>query len=73
MFKVIRSLLIMMVFERVLQLPNIKSLFLMANNQGVFVKHYAPSGNKVQKDIFSFKAKVKVTRYLTLVSLKGRH
>ena len=29
--------------------------------QGVFVKHYAPGGNKVQKDIFSFKVKVKVS------------
>ena len=32
------------------------------NNQGVFVKHYAPSGNKVKKAILSFKVKVKVTR-----------
>ena len=31
---------------------------------------YAPSGNKVQKAIFSFKVKVKVTRSLTLVSLE---
>ena len=28
-----------------------------AKNQGVFVKHYAPGGNKVQKAIFSFKVK----------------
>ena len=28
---------------------------------------YAPGGNKVQKAIFSFKVKVKVTRWLTLV------
>ena len=35
-------------------------------NQGVFVKHYAPGGNKVQKAIFSFK----VTRSLTLVSFE---
>ena len=27
-------------------------------NQGVFVKHYAPGGNNVQKAIFSFKFKV---------------
>ena len=39
-------------------------------NQGVFVKHYAPGGNKVQKAIFSFKVKVKVTRSLTLVSFE---
>ena len=38
--------------------------------QGVFVKHYAPGGNKVQKDIFSFKVKVKVTRSLTLVTIE---
>ena len=31
---------------------------------------YAPSGNKVQKAIFSFKVKVKVTRSLTLVSFE---
>ena len=37
-------------------------------NQGVFVKHYVPVGNKVQKAIFSFKVKVKVTRSLNLVS-----
>ena len=29
-------------------------------NQAMFVKHYALSGNKVQKAIFSFKVKVKV-------------
>ena len=28
---------------------------------------YAPGGNKVEKAIFSFKVKVKVTRSLTLV------
>ena len=28
-------------------------------NQGVFVKHYAPGGNEVQKAIFIFKVKVK--------------
>ena len=39
-------------------------------NQGVFVKHYAPGGNKVQKAIFSFKVKVKVTRSFTLVSFE---
>ena len=39
-------------------------------NQGVFVKHYAPGGNKVQKAIFSFEVKVKVTRSLTLVSFE---
>ena len=39
-------------------------------NQGVFVKHYAPGGNKVQKAIFSFRFKVKVTRLLTLVSFE---
>ena len=40
--------------------------------QGVFVKHYAPNGNKVQKatSIFGFKVKVKVTRLLTLVSFE---
>ena len=31
---------------------------------------YAPSGNKVQKAIFSFKVKIKVTRSLTLVSFQ---
>ena len=41
---------------------------LLNKNQGVFVKHYAPGGNKVQKAIFSFKVKVNVTRSLTLVS-----
>ena len=35
-----------------------------------FVKHYAPGGNKVQKAIFSFKVKVKVTRSLTFVSFE---
>ena len=35
-------------------------LLLKYKNQGVFVKHYAPGGNKVQKAIFSFKVKVKV-------------
>ena len=40
------------------------------NNQGVFVKHYAPGGNKVKKAIFSFKVKDKVTRSLTLVSFE---
>ena len=39
-------------------------------NQGVFVKHYAPVGNKVQKAIVSFKVKVKVTRAFTLVSFE---
>ena len=39
-------------------------------NQGVFVKHYAPGGNKVQKAIFNFKVKVKVTRSITLVSFE---
>ena len=39
----------------------------------MFVKHYAPGGNKVKKAIFSFKVKVKVTRSLTLVSFKGCH
>ena len=39
--------------------------------QGVFVKHYAPGCNKVQKAIFSFKVKIKVTRSLTLVSFEG--
>ena len=34
------------------------------------VKHYAPGGNKVQKAIYSFKVKVKVTRSLTLVSFE---
>ena len=42
----------------------------MLKNQGVFVKHYAPGGNKVQKDIFTFKVKVKVTRSLTWVSFE---
>ena len=37
----------------------------LAKNQGVFVKHYAPGCNKVQKAILSFK----VTRSLTLVSI----
>ena len=36
----------------------------------MFVKHYAPGGNKVQKAILSFKVKVKVTRSLTLVSFE---
>ena len=42
-------------------------------NQGVFVKHYgtsAPGGNKIQKAIFIFNVKVKVTRSLTLVSFE---
>ena len=41
-------------------------------NQGVFVKYYmyALSSNKVQKAIFSFKVKVKVTRSLTLMSFE---
>ena len=43
---------------------------LQLKNQGVFVKHDAPGGNKVQKDIFSFKVKVKVTKSLTLVSFE---
>ena len=37
-------------------------------NQGVFVKHYAPGGNNVQKDNFSLRVKVK--RLLTLVSFE---
>ena len=32
----------------------------------MLAKHYAPSGNKVQKAIFSFKVKVKVTWWLTI-------
>ena len=40
---------------------------ILLKNQGVFVKHYAPGGNKVQKAIFSFKVKVKVKKLLTLV------
>ena len=44
--------------------------FIILKNQSVFVKHYAPCGNKVQKTIFSFKVKVKVTRLLTLVSFE---
>ena len=44
--------------------------FVVERNQGMFVKHYAPGGNKVQKAIFSFKVKVKVTRSLTLVSFE---
>ena len=39
-------------------------------NQGVFVKNYAPRGNKVQKAISSFKVKVKATRSLTLLSFE---
>ena len=39
-------------------------------NQGVFVKHYAPGGNSVQKAIFSLKVKVKITRSLTVVSFE---
>ena len=42
--------------------------FLSSKNQGVFVKHNAPGGNKVQKAIFNFD--VKVTRSLTLVSFE---
>ena len=42
----------------------------IGKNQGVFVKQYAPGDNKVQKVIFSFNVKVKVTRSLTLVSLE---
>ena len=38
--------------------------------QGVLVKRYAPGGNKVQKAVFSFKVKVKVTRSLILVSFE---
>ena len=33
-------------------------------------QQYAPSGNKVEKAIFRFKVKVKVTRSLTLVSFE---
>ena len=47
-----------------------KSLVENLKNRGVFVKHYAPGGNKVQIAIFSFKVKVKVTRSLTLVSFE---
>ena len=36
-------------------------MYFHSKNQGVFVKHYAPGGNKVQKAIFSFNVKVKVT------------
>ena len=39
----------------------------------MFVKHYAPGGNRVQKAIFSVKVQVKVTGSLTLVSFKGHH
>ena len=42
-------------------------------NQCVFVKTYAPGGNKVQEAIFIFNVKVKVTRSLTLCHLKGHH
>ena len=41
-------------------MPNMNALYLRIKNRGVFVKHYAPSGNKVQKAIFSLKVKVKV-------------
>ena len=52
---------------------NVRTGSARQKNQGVFVKHYAPGGNKVQKAIFCFKVKIKVTRSLTLVSLKGHH
>ena len=46
--------------------------YFSTKNQGVFMKHYmyAPGDNKVEKAIFSFKVKVKVTRSLTLVSFE---
>ena len=47
-----------------------RHIFAVKKNQVVFVKHYAPGGNKIQKAIFSFKVKVKVTRSLTLVSIE---
>ena len=37
----------------------------------VLVKHDAPTGNEVQKPIFSTKVKVKVTRSLVLVSFES--
>ena len=43
---------------------------IISKNQGVFVKHYAPGGNKSEEAIFSMKVKVKVTRSLTLVSFE---
>ena len=42
-------------------------------NQGVFVKHYAPGGNKVQKAIFSFKVKVRSQGYWAWWHLKVQH
>ena len=50
--------------------PIINSVKVKGKNQGLFVKHYAPGGNKVQKAIFSFKVKVDVIRSLTLVSFE---
>ena len=47
-----------------------KYFYVWKITQGVFVKHYAPGGNKVQKAIFSFNVKVKVTRSLTLLSFE---
>ena len=36
----------------------------------VFLKHYAPGGNKVHKAIISSKVKVKIIRSLTLMSIE---
>ena len=49
------------IYEEVIYLKKLK-------NQGVFVKHYGmPLVATVQKAIFSFNVKVKVTKSLTLV------
>ena len=37
----------------------------------VFVKYYAPAGNRSEKVILSTKVKIRVTRSLTLVSFEG--
>ena len=51
---------------------NIIINFINKKNQGVFVKHYSmpPAATKVQKGIFGFKVKVKVTKSLSLVSFE---
>ena len=43
------------------------------NNQGVFVKHYAPVGNKVQKAILISRTKSRSQGHLPWCHLKGLH
>ena len=46
------------------------SIETLQKNQCVFVKHYAPGGNKAQQAILSLKVKVKVKMSLALVSFE---